>query len=103
MQAAAEKLARHDPGDVHWFVSWAYATRRAESIDAARPTLHEAFALHSKEPIVAYNLACYECQRGDMELAKKYLEHALKLDKNYRIVALDDEDLKALWIMLREV
>jgi len=44
-----------------------------------------------------YNLACYECQLGELEVAKVRLSYACKLDKTYRVLALDDEDLKPLW------
>jgi len=37
-----------------------------------------------------------------LEAAKKYLDVAFRLDKKYRIRALDDEDLMALWLMLEE-
>ena len=36
MQAVAKKLAEHDPQNVQWAISQAYATRRAESIEAAK-------------------------------------------------------------------
>lgn len=35
MQAVAKKLNHWDPDEVQWWISWAYATRRAECIDAA--------------------------------------------------------------------
>ena len=91
-----------DPREVHWIVSWAYATRRAQSIEAAKVILLDAVDNHRKAAIIHYNLACYECQLGDLEAAKKYLDVAFRLDKKYRIRALDDEDLMALWLMLEE-
>jgi hypothetical protein len=46
-----------------------------------------------------YNLACYECQLGRLELAKEWLEKAFKLGdaKKMKLAALDDPDLEPLW------
>ena len=44
-----------------------------------------------------YNLACYECLLGDVEVAKARLQHAFKLEPRYRLQALEDEDLKGGW------
>ena len=64
MRTVAGRLAAHDPDDVQWAISLAYATRRAQSIEAARRILLEAVEQHPGEPILHYNLACYECQLG---------------------------------------
>src|SRR4051794_22485509 len=42
MQTVAKILALHEPGNVQWTVDWAYATRRADSTEAARSILLEA-------------------------------------------------------------
>jgi len=102
MQAVAKKLAEYDPDDVQWWVSWAYATRRAESIDAARHILALAIDIHPRKAILHYNLACYECQLGDITAAKKHLDKTFRLDPKYRIFALDDDDLMPMWMMLGE-
>ncbi len=48
-------------------------------------------------PIFLFNLACYESQLGDIERAKKHLQHAIELRGDYRLRALEDEDLRPLW------
>jgi tetratricopeptide (TPR) repeat protein len=50
-----------------------------------------------KQAVIKYNLACYFCQLGDLESAKKYLKRAFEIDPNWRLQALEDEDLEALW------
>ena len=47
--------------------------------------------------MIAFNLASYAGVTGRMEEAKEYLRRAIKLDKDIRGLALDDEDLKPLW------
>jgi len=97
----AKELAQSDPENVQWWISWAYATRRAESIEAAKTILLEAVKQHPGEPLIHYNLACYECQLGDLETAKGYLKKAFKLQSGYRKIAADDEDLIPLRAMIR--
>ena len=64
MQTVAKKLNQWDPDEVQWWISWAYATRRAENIEAAKTILLDAVKNHPKAALVHYNLACYECQLG---------------------------------------
>ena len=97
----ARELAQGDPGNVQWWISWAYATRRAESIGAAKAILLEAVKQHSDEPLIHYNLACYDCQLGDLETAKAYLKRAFKLESGYRKIAAGDEDLIPLKALIR--
>lgn len=97
MQVVAKSLTEVDPTESRWPLAWAYATRRAESVDAARFILIEAWQLHKKEPLIPYNLACYLCQMGEPDIAKDVIRHAFELDPKIRLQALEDEDLKPLW------
>ena len=47
------------------------------------------------------SLACYHCQLGEMETAKRYLKKVFEIDLNWRKAALDDEDLKPFWDSLQ--
>ena len=89
MGTVAGRLAAHDPAAAQWAISLAYATRRAQSIEAVERL--------PEEPILHYNLACYECQLGELEVAKGRLAHAFKLEPKCRLMALDDDDLAPLW------
>jgi tetratricopeptide (TPR) repeat protein len=97
MQEIAKRLAEFQPDDIQWAISLAYATRRANSIQAAKEVLLNAEPKFPKEPVVKYNLACYFCQTGDIKTAKSYLKKAFKIDLNWRMAALEDDDLKPLW------
>jgi tetratricopeptide (TPR) repeat protein len=85
------------PSDVQWVISYAYAARRAESVNAARNILINALPKFPREAIIYYNLACYDCQLGQIPSAKQYLKQAFRIDRNWRLQALEDEDLKPLW------
>ena len=68
-----------------------------QSIGAAKSILLEAVERLPDEPILHYNLACYECQLWELEVAKARLAHAFKLAPKCRLMALDDDDLAPLW------
>lgn len=100
LQTVAARLAAHDPSEAQWSISLAYATRRTQSIEAAKAILLKAVERHPNEAILHYNLACYECQLGDLEVAKARLAHAFKIHPQCRLMALDDADLAPLWATL---
>ena len=95
--AVARNLVKVDPQTAGWWISFAYAVRRTESVEKAEAILLQAQAIHPKVAMIAFNLACYASVTGRMEEAKERLQHAIKLDKDIRGLALDDEDLKPLW------
>ncbi len=97
MQTVAKRLSLIEPDDPQWTVSWAYATRRAESMEAARIILVNAVERLPNVAIFHYNLACYECLLGNLETAKSRLKRTFDLEPRYRLKALEDEDLKAVW------
>ena len=74
MREVAKGLAEFQPNDIQWTISLAYATRRADSIQAAKETLLNTESKFPKEAIIKYNLACYCCQLGEIESAKNYLK-----------------------------
>lgn len=67
-------------------------TREAkERLLAGPPTLREC-------AIFYYNLACYECQLGQIQAAWLLLERAVQLDATFQQIAKTDSDLAPLWI-----
>lgn len=100
LQVVAARLVEFEPVEVQWIVSLAYATRRAVSIESAREILLAAQSRFSGEAIIPFNLACYYCQLGDLETAKDHLHRAFEIDSNWRVAALEDEDLEPLWSYL---
>jgi tetratricopeptide (TPR) repeat protein len=97
MREIAKRLADFQPDDIQWTISLAYAPRRAISIEAAKEILLNAESKFPKEAVIKYNLACYECQLGNVEAAKNYLKQVFEIDANWRLKALDDQDLQLLW------
>ena len=95
--AVASHLVKVDPQTAGWWISLAYALRRTESVEKAEAILLRAQAIHPKVAMIAFSLACYASVAGRMVEAKEHLRRAIKLDKDIRVLALDDEDLKPLW------
>src|SRR5688500_12838103 len=60
MQVVASNLAKRDPENPQWAISWAFATRRADSIDTAKLILEHALERHSQVALLHFNLGCYE-------------------------------------------
>ena len=101
MQQIAKRLKEFQPDNVEWTISLAYATRRTYSIDVAMEILLDAEAKFPREAAIPYNLACYYCQLGEIEKAKRYLKKAFGIDSIWRMEALEDEDLRPLWDSLQ--
>ncbi len=93
--AVAQAVARADPAQERAWIGWAYGQRRLTSLAEARQVLIEAVAHHgTKSALLHYNLGCYECQLGNMAMAKVRLRRAFKLGgRSMRALALNDSDL----------
>jgi len=92
----AAELARRQPQVAQHWIQWAYATRRAVAIEAARAILMEGLSRHPTEGMFHFNLACYAAQLGQLDDAREYLETAYGLHEGFRTLAETDEDLKPL-------
>jgi uncharacterized Ntn-hydrolase superfamily protein len=69
------------------------ASRHYESQDYAAAADEMVNALErGEEPMLLYNLACYESLAGRREAALAHLRRALELDASYRTMALRDPD-----------
>lgn len=96
LRQIAATLARRRPQEAGHWILWAYAARRAESLDVAERILTEARAYHPAEPTVWFNLGCYACQRGDLAQARLLVDRAIALDASFRELAATDPDLAPL-------
>ena len=79
--------------EVDWWIADAYATRRFESITEARSILLEGLALHYDNGLIRYNLACYACVLKSPGECIDFLKEAVKRDKKFMLLAMDDDDL----------
>jgi Tfp pilus assembly protein PilF len=100
MREIAKRLNEFQPDEVQWILSYAFATRRAISIEVAREILLKSVAKFPKEAAILFNLACYETRLNQLDSAKDYLRRVFEIDSNWRLQALEDEDLEPLWSSL---
>jgi Flp pilus assembly protein TadD len=102
----AGAVATLKPQEPQAWIALAYAIRRKTGggLEAAKNILAKAQKEFPKEPLIAYNLACYECQLGNKTAATQWLQNAFATGpaKQLRSMALDDRDLEPLWPQIRE-
>jgi predicted Zn-dependent protease len=93
--ALVQMVPEHPLGWVHR----SYCLHELKRTEEARDNLLRVVEKFPEDPIMRYNLACYECQLGRLEQAKNWLEMAFKLGdpKKIKLMALEDPDLKPLW------
>jgi Flp pilus assembly protein TadD len=92
----ARELVRRSPSEPALWVTWAYATRRSESLAAAEKILREAVVHHPVEATIQFNLGCYACLRGDLVSARALVDRAIALDPKFSQLAATDPDLAPL-------
>jgi tetratricopeptide (TPR) repeat protein len=97
----AGTLVKILPEQLESWICFAYATRRKTNggIPIAKEILTEANGKFPKEYLISFNLACYECQLGNLRESIQWLKKAIELGgkKDIRLMALEDDDLKPLW------
>ncbi len=103
----AGTLVKLMPEQSSFWICSAYATRRklGGGIPDAKKILLEAESKFPSEYLIRFNLACYECQSGNLKEAMQWLEQAIDLagKKDIRMMALDDPDLEPLWCQISEI
>lgn len=96
---AAAALARANlaarPSTPEFYVMGAFAIRLTESMEAAHAFLQQGADFSDTSAIWWYNLACYECQLGQLDRTQASLDQAFHLDGAYRRLAQHDDDLAA--------
>jgi predicted Zn-dependent protease len=95
----ASALAQMVPEEPLGWVHRSYCLHEMKQTEEARDHLLRVVDQFPEDPIMRYNLACYECQLGRLEQAKSWLEKAFVLGdpKKIKLLALEDPDLEPLW------
>lgn len=94
----AKRFAKEiEPENARGWISWAYAARRAEGVQAAQAILLAAKPLHRREATIHFNLACYAAQLGDLAGARSHLGRAIALNEKMRELARFEPDLQPIW------
>jgi hypothetical protein len=102
--AVADGLARLLPEEPEPFLWRSYSARRMKQggLQMAIELLLTVVNQFHNEPVFPFNLACYNCQLGNLEVARSWLHVAFEVaerngtTQHWATKALDDPDLEAL-------
>ena len=99
----ADRIVEAAPKEVFGWIHRSYALHELRRTREARDLLLPAIRLFPKVETIPYNLACYECQLGDLDAARDWFHRALKLHDRAELKAraLEDPDLKPLWAEIK--
>lgn len=93
------------PKNIFGWIHRSYALHELKRTSEARDLLQPALKRFPKNETIPYNLACYECQLGDVDAARDWLRRAMKLRKpaELKAQALEDVDLKPMWAEIQSM
>jgi Flp pilus assembly protein TadD len=95
----ASTLVELAPDDPLGWVHRSYCLHELKRTVEARDNLLSVVDQFAEDPIIRYNLACYECQLGRLDHARRWLKISVKVGDAEKIKAMaaQDPDLKPLW------
>jgi tetratricopeptide (TPR) repeat protein len=85
------------PDDTEFCIHTAYCLHELKQTAEAKQTLLDGPDALRDLAVFHYNLACYECQLGNLGEAKRRLATCFKIDRAHRAESLEDPDLEPLW------
>ena len=93
------------PKNIFGWIHRSYALHELKRTSEARDLLQPALKRFPKNETIPYNLACYECQLGDLDAARDWLRRAMNLRKpaELKAQALEDVDLKPMWAEIQSM
>jgi len=98
LERVARRCTVEHPGLLQGWLSLAFAVRRTTGVGPAQAILLTAEQrFGTATALLEYNLACYLCLQSELPAALERLNRAFKLDAQFRAIAREDEDLRALW------
>lgn len=103
--ALADTILELAPKQVFGWIHRSFALHELKRTREARDLLLPAVKRFPKSQTIPYNLACYECQLGDLAAARDWFRRALQLrnPSALRTQALADIDLKPLWPEIQKI
>jgi len=101
----ADSIIELAPKNVFGWIHRSYALHELKRTSEARDLLQPALKRFPKNETIPYNLACYECQLGDVDAARDWLRRAMKLRNpaELKAQALEDLDLKPMWAEIEKL
>lgn len=102
--AMARQIKDQTPDRVTGWINQSFCLHELKRTQEAYIELLLAAKRFPKFSVIPYNLACYACQLGDHDDAKRWLKKAIKIGdpKAIREMALSDPDLAPMHEVIRE-
>jgi Flp pilus assembly protein TadD len=106
--AVAERWVETEPGSPEAWIQRSFALHECQATREAWDKLLPAATLFPRVNTIAYNLACYACQLGNLDAARRWIRRCLLILKNpverrlWSTTAQRDSDLQPLWTELSE-
>lgn len=86
------------------WINYAFALHELKRTKEAWETLLPVGGKFRTSPNVPYNLACYAAQLGHLREAEDWLKKAFAVGgRTYKLLALEEADLKAVWDKIGEL
>ncbi len=103
--AVARQLVQVDPEDPAGWIHQSYSLHELKRTAEARNLLLGVAEKFNRIGTVAYNLACYACQLGQTDQARRWLDRAIQVSGKDRVkaMALADPDLAPMHEDIREL
>jgi predicted Zn-dependent protease len=92
----ATKLLEYVPDSPAGWICQSYTLHEMKRTQEAWERLLRVVDRFPGEGTIPYNLACYACQMGELEVAKGWLAKAIKIKSKFKQMAQMDPDLKPL-------
>lgn len=103
--SAAQRLVEAAPERPSGWIHQSYSLHELRRTGEALQCLQTVVQRFPEESVIPYNLACYACQLGEMDSARRWLDEAVKVGGRtlIRQMALDDPDLEPLKAFIRSL
>lgn len=102
---AARALVQIAPDRADSWIKQSYALHELHRTQEAWDALISVSEHFPKVSTIPYNLACYACQLEQLPAALTWLKRAMKIGgrESIRKMALEDHDLKPLWLQIKKL
>jgi tetratricopeptide (TPR) repeat protein len=91
-----EQADERRPDVLGTLLGMAWCLKRLDRLAEALEAMDRAYRRHPREPIVLYNIACYQSLAGEKQLALSWLGRALRMDPELRQLIADESDFDPL-------
>ena len=100
----ARAITKLTPSHPNGWIHLAFSLHELKRTKESKEVLLLVVDKFPEESVMRYNLACYECELGNLKESRAWLEKAFNLGdaKQLKLTALDDPDLEPLWKKIGE-